>query len=131
MYVCVCVCMNIKKFLGICLKRLHLRVMPRNMSEKANMLIYWLTHGQLLHSTHSKTSGIVNDIQPCPKRCLLMLLAHVGARTDSTMRAATTRGVANFRAHALAYVQYMPRVLHFSAFHNIKMFLNTLYTKNF
>ena len=30
---------KVKKFVGICLKRLHSRVMPRNMSEKANMLI--------------------------------------------------------------------------------------------
>ena len=29
---------------------------------------------------------IVNDIQPFPKRCLLMPLAPVGARTDSTTR---------------------------------------------
>ena len=28
-----------QKFVGICLKRLHSRVMPQNMSEKANMLI--------------------------------------------------------------------------------------------
>ena len=60
--VCVCVCLlshispterlfvlktlshtqratKVKKFVGICLKRLRSRVMPRNMSEKANMLI--------------------------------------------------------------------------------------------
>ena len=29
---------------------------------------------------------IVNNIQPCPKLCLLMPLARVGARTDSTTR---------------------------------------------
>ena len=34
-----------------------------------------------------------------------MLLARVGARTDSTTHAATTRGVANSRARVLAYVQ--------------------------
>ena len=28
--------------------------------------------------------AIVNDIQLCPKRCLLMQLAHAGARTDTT-----------------------------------------------
>ena len=28
--------------------------------------------------------AIVNDIHPCPKRCLLMPLARVGARTTST-----------------------------------------------
>ena len=47
-------------------------------------------------------STIVNNIQPCPKRCLLLPLARVGAKTDSTTRTATTRGVANFRARALA-----------------------------
>ena len=30
---------KVKKFVGICPKRLRSRVMPRNMSEKANMLI--------------------------------------------------------------------------------------------
>ena len=30
---------KVKKFVGICLKRLRSKVMPRNMSEKANMLI--------------------------------------------------------------------------------------------
>ena len=45
---------------------------------------------------------IVNHIQPCPKLCLLMPLARVGARTDSTRVTATTRGVANFRARVLA-----------------------------
>ena len=30
---------KVKKFVGICLERLRSRVMPRNMSEKANMLI--------------------------------------------------------------------------------------------
>ena len=30
---------KVKKFVGICLKLLRSRVMPRNMSEKANMLI--------------------------------------------------------------------------------------------
>ena len=64
--------------------------------------------------------GVVNDIQPFPKRCLLMLLTRVGARADSTTHAATTRGVANFHARVLVYVQYAPRVLHFSAFHFIK-----------
>ena len=60
---------------------------------KANMLIYWLTRGQLSPLDAQRNircyPGIVNDIQPCPKRCLLMLLARVGARTDSTTCAAT------------------------------------------
>ena len=88
--------------------------MPRNTSEKANMQIYRLTLGQLspldVQQNVRGYPGIVNDIQPCPKRCLLMPLVCVGVRTDSTTRAATTRGVANFRARVLAYVQYVPRV---------------------
>ena len=90
-----------QKFVGICLKQLRSRVMPRNTSEKANMLISRLTRGQLSPLDAQRNVGdrpeIVNDIQPCPKRCLLRLLARVGVRTDSTARAATTRGVANFR----------------------------------
>ena len=43
-----------------------------------------------LHLTHSEASEgyptIVNNIQPCPKLCLLMPLARAGARTDSTTR---------------------------------------------
>ena len=81
---------------------------------KANMLIYRLTHGQLSPLDAQQNvrgyPGIVNDIQACPKRCLLMPLVRVGARTDSTTRAVTTQGVANFRARVLAYVQYAPRV---------------------
>ena len=109
--------MNVKIFVGICLKRLRSRDMPRNTSEKANMLIYRLTRGQPspLNNFDAQENvrgypGIVNDIQPCPKRCLLMPLVRVGVRTDSTTHAATTRGVANFRARVLAYVQYAPRV---------------------
>ena len=55
----------------------------------------------------------LNNIQPCPKRCLLLPLAHVGAKTDSTMRTATTQGMANFRArawHSTQDMQYAPRV---------------------
>ena len=111
--VCVCVCLlshisptqrlfvlktpsytqratKVKKIVGICLKRLRSRVMPRNMSEKANMLIIRLTRCQLSPlDTQRRAIGyptIVNNIQPCPKLCLLMPLARVGARTDSTTR---------------------------------------------
>ena len=82
--------MNVKKFVGICLKRLRSRVMPRNMSEKANMLIFRFTRGQLSPlDTQRRAIGyptIVNNIQPCPKLCLLMPPARVVARTDSTTR---------------------------------------------
>ena len=55
---------------------------------------------------------------------LLMLLAHVGAKTDSTTGVATVRDMANL--HCSRYVdmhkdvqygvQYVLKVLHFSAF---------------
>ena len=80
--------MKVKKFVGICLKRLHSRVMPRNMSEKANMLIILTYRCQLSPlDTQRRARGyptIVNNIHPCPKLCLLMPLARVGARTDCT-----------------------------------------------
>ena len=75
----------------------------KRQSQYANLR---LTRGQLSPLDARRNvkgyPGIINDIQPYPKRCLLMLLAHVGARTDSTTRGATTQGVANFRARALA-----------------------------
>ena len=79
---------KVKKFVGICLKQLRSRVMPRNMSEKANMLIFISTYRCQLSplDTQRRTRGyptIVNN-QPCPKLYLLMPLARVGARTDST-----------------------------------------------
>ena len=112
--------MNVKKFVGICLKRLHSRVMPRNTSEKANMLIYRLTRGQLstLNAQRSVRgyTRIVNDIQPCPKQCLLMPLALLGARTDAP-RVQLQREAWPISAHAHWCAQYVPRFLHFSAFH--------------
>ena len=46
-----------------------------------------------LRLTHSEASEgyptIVNNTQPCPKLCLPMPLAYVGARTDSTSYTAT------------------------------------------
>ena len=90
---------KVKKFVGICLKRLRSKVIPRNISEKANMLIIPTPRRQLSPLDTQRSTRryptIVNNIQPCPKRCLLMPLARVAAT-------ATTRGVANFRARALA-----------------------------
>ena len=106
---------NVKKFVWICVKRLRSRAMPRNTSEKANMLIYRLTRGQLFPLDAQRRvksySAIVNNIQPRPKRCLLMLLARVGARTDGTTRAATKREAWPISAHAHwhHYVQYARR----------------------
>ena len=69
---------------------------------------------------------IVNNIQPCPKLCILMPLARVGARTDSTTRYSynARRGqlprtrvgiVRRTRAkHAVC-----AEGLHFSAFHYV------------
>ena len=116
--------MNIKKFVEICLKRLRSRVMPQNMSEKANMLIYRLTRGQLSPLDAQRNvrgyPGIVNDIQPCPKQCLMMLLACFRARTDSTTRAATTRGTrarrGQFLRTCIGICAVCAEGLHFSAF---------------
>ena len=81
---------KVKKFVGICLKRLRSRVIPRNISEKANMLIIPTPRRQLSPLDTQRSTRryptIINNIQPCPKRCLLMPLARVAARTDSTTR---------------------------------------------
>ena len=110
---------KVKTFVGICLKPLRSRVMPRNRSEKANMLIV-----SFLCLTHSEVSEgypmIVNNIQPCPKRFLLMLLARVGARTDSTTHLQLQREAwpisTHMHWHSVEGAVFMPRVLHFSAF---------------
>ena len=81
--------------------------MPRNMSVKANMLIiqtmFRLTRGWLSPlDTQRNARGdptTVNNIQPCPKRCVLMPLARIGAGTDSTTRSAN-RGAWPISAHA-------------------------------
>ena len=71
-------------------------------AKKPIILIYWLTRPLSAFSAQCTAKHqrlyptSINDIQPCPKRCLLMLLARVGARTDSTTRTATTRDVTNF-----------------------------------
>ena len=56
-----------------------------------------------LRLTHSEASEgyptIVNNIQPCPKLCLLIPLARFGARTDST-RYTATREAWSISAHA-------------------------------
>ena len=59
----------------------------------------------LFRLTHSEASEgyptIVNNIQPCPKLCLLMPLARVGARTDSTTHLQlATLGAWPISAHA-------------------------------
>ena len=108
---------KVKKFVAICLKLLRSRVMPRNMSEKANMLIFRLTRGQLSSlGTQRSARGcptIVNNIQPCPKRCLLMPLARVGARTECTTRYSYNTGRGQFPSTRIGMVhktQYAPRV---------------------
>ena len=70
---------------------------------------------------------IVNNIQPCSKQCLLILLAHVGARIESTTCVLYSF---NSRPDQFSHtcigivhktktqdMQYALRVLHFSAFH--------------
>ena len=110
---------KVKTFVGICLKPLHLRVMPRNRSERANNYanVFRLTRCQLSpFDTQRSTRGyltIVNNIQPCPKLCLLMPLARVGARIDSTLRLQLQCVAWPISAHV--HWRSTPRVLHFSA----------------
>ena len=114
--------MNVKKFVGIFLKRLRSRVMPRNTSEKANMLIFRLTRGQLSPLDARRSARgyptIVNNIQPCPKRWLLMPLVRVGVRTDSTTRYSYNAGRGQFpRTRFSIMCSVCAEGLHFSAFH--------------
>ena len=109
---------KVKKFVWICLKQLCSRVMPRNRSEEANMLITPTYRCQLSWlDTQRSARGyptIINNIQPCPQRCLLMQLAHVGARTDGTTHHSYKREAWPISAHALQDsmqdMQYAPRV---------------------
>ena len=82
---------------------------------KSQLLIYRLTRGQLspLDAQRSVRGypGIVNDIQPCPKRCPLMPLALLGARTDAPRVQLQCEAWPIF-AHAHWCAQYAPRVLY-------------------
>ena len=118
---------KVKKFVAICLKLLRSRVMTRNVSKKANMLIFRLTRGQLSPlGTQLSARGcptIVNNIQPCPKRCLLMLLARVGARTECTTRYSYNTGRGQFPRTRIGIMHKTHNAvcaegLHFSAFHS-------------
>ena len=110
-----------QKICGICLKRLRSRVMPRNMSEKANMLIIPTYRGQLspLDICTVKRQRVPNDCQQhsaLPKTMLTdASLARCGARTDSTTQ---LREAWPISAHAHWHstqdstqdMQYAPRV---------------------
>ena len=78
-----------RKFVGICLKRLRSRVMPQTNIP---------TYPQSAFSQRSPT--IVNNIRPCPKRCLLMPLTRVVVRTESTTLQLHAREVWPISAHA-------------------------------
>ena len=119
-----------QKIVGICLKRLRSRVVPRNMSEEANMLIIPTYRCQLSPlDTQRRARGyptIVNNIQPCPKQCpLVPPLTRVGARTNSTTRYSYNARRGQFPRTRIGIIrktptqdmQYAPRILHFSAFH--------------
>ena len=76
-----------------------------------------------LRSTQQSTRGyptIVNNIQPCPIRYLLMPLARVGERTDSTTRYSHNARRGQFPRTRIGRVRRSVRVcaegLHFSAF---------------
>ena len=95
---------KVKIFVGICLKRLHSRVMPRNMSEKANMLIIQTYSRSAFSAGHTAkrqvTQRLSTTFSLCPKRYLLMPLARVGARTDSSTTRSANRGTWLISAHA-------------------------------
>ena len=102
--------------------------MPQNMSEKANMLIIPTYRCQLSPlDTQRRARGyptIVNNIQPCPKLCILMPLARVGARTDSTTsysynarRGQLPRTRIGIVCRTRAKHAICAEGLHFSAFH--------------
>ena len=96
---------------AICLKRLRSRVMPR-----INIPTYpWSTFSQ---QSARGYPTIVNNIRPCPKRCLPMPLARVVARTESTtLQLHARRG--QFPRSRIGTEQssmHAPRVLHFIRF---------------
>lgn len=89
--------MNVKYFVGICLKQLWRRVLLTHKCKSQYTLYSDLyTCGQFspLDSYHC---GIDYQefIQPCQKRCLLAQLTCVELKTDSTIHIATMYGVAN------------------------------------
>ena len=117
--------------MGICLKQLRSRVMPRNTSEKANMLIKRLTRGRLSpFSTQRNGRGYltsINNIQLCPKTMATNAASLCWSENchHHAYCYTTREGEANFSARALAYLvgkitQYAyacTEGLHFSAFH--------------
>ena len=154
-FVCLCVCLlshispmerlflmktratKVKKIVGICVKRLRSRVMPRNMSEKANMLIIPTYPLSVFSARHTaKRQKVPNDCQqhsalpktmptngatPCwsenhalqPQREAWPISAH--AHWHSTQVVWRRQATPDWYAR---YAVFAPRVLHFSAFHN-------------
>ena len=100
---------KVKIFVGICLKRLRSRVMPRNMSEKANMLIIPTYPRSAFSAWHTtKRRRVLNDCQQhsaLPKTTLTYASSPRWSENWQHHALQLTRGVANFRARALAYAQ--------------------------
>ena len=106
---------NVKKFVGICLKQLHSRIMQQNTSEKANMLISRLARGQLslLDTQQSakvtqRVSTIFSLAQKDAYSC--SYIVSVGVRTDSYD---VRHGQVSQHAHwhsTQCYMQYAMRV---------------------
>ena len=100
------------KICGVCQKRLRSRVMPRT-----NIATY-------PRSAFSQRSArwyptIVYNIRPCPKRCPLIPLTRVVARTESTTLQLQARRGQYSRTHwhsIQSSMQYAPRVWHFILF---------------
>ena len=84
--------MKVKKVVGICLKPLHSRVMPQNMSKKANniltpaVIFLRLTDSEVSEGTQ-RLSTIFGLAQTMPTdHSAAIPLARVGARSYSTPR---------------------------------------------
>ena len=106
--------MNVKTFVGFARNNCVQELCRETRAKKpiANLPAYPAV--SVLHSTYREEWRLPRDCQrhlALPKTMPTDVSSTcVGARTDGTTRAATMRGVANFRARVLAYVQYAPKV---------------------
>ena len=91
---------KVKKFVGICLKRLHSRVILQNMSKTANMLIF-MTYPRSDTAKCQRAPNNYKQNSALPKQCLLMLLAVLERELTAPCVTATMQGLANFCTRAL------------------------------
>ena len=95
---------KVKKFVGICLKRLRSRVMLRNMSGKANMLIIPTYPRSAFSASHTaKRQRVPNEHSALSKTMPTDAATPCWSKNweHNALQLLYTRGVANFRARAL------------------------------